>query len=438
MTLIGLGCASFAFMFGQRWLQQPMVSPNEAVLAAVAMAILSGAVALRGRWPWVAEAAASAGAAATMAAILMILADTAFSIVPQAIPAALTAQAPSLQRHINLLDYPEQAPWVKFRPNVAVELPDVRGDDFVGRWQTDDRGFKNLPEIAGRRQFAAIAAGDSFVEAMGVTIEDAWPSQLSRRGYPTYNVGVQGYAPVQALAALSHYTADLTASTFLFGYTPGYEARESQYVGRDPASRKVFTGGIGALHAMAEDRRTSLHYHFLPVTNSAIDIVRHTVGRLIVNAQYQRAETSRVLTTPAGPLEYYRREVLESATEAFDPHGPAQRLMVERLTEFQALAHQRGAIPAVVYFPSRPQVYWRPVTGTDLPEAHPIRRRQAWLRETCAGLGIDLIDPGPLLAESVSTETPSRLPFNRIDGHYSPLGNELVTQAVAAYLSQRR
>ena len=82
-----------------------------------------------------------------------------FSSFPVLLPKKIFKVAPQLDPVIrkvrkDVLEYLPESPWVKFKPNTAVELPKYRGDDFSYTWTTDSLGFKNRPEMATSRRSA--------------------------------------------------------------------------------------------------------------------------------------------------------------------------------------------------------------------------------------------------------------------------------------------
>ncbi|MGE4280076.1 MAG: hypothetical protein AB7G62_10845 [Magnetospirillum sp.] len=437
LTITIAAALSLLLLFGQKWAQAPFNASHEMKAVLTGVVALIFAALLGRRFSKLGEAAASGGISLVLCVVMLLLAEATFFFFPGLIPEVLTSQAPALRKKSDLLEYPAHSPWVKFRPNILVETADIRGEDFVTKWQTDQRGFKNLPEVAARNDFVALAAGDSFVEAMGVATEKTWTSQVSLAGFPVYNLGVQGYAPIQALGAVTHYTTDLKAKVILLGYTPGFEGRELNYINQDQSLPKSFTGGIGDIHTMVEDSRKAGHYKYFPVINSTIDILRHSMGSVIVNAQFFVHDMLHARATIEGPLAPYQEQTLQSADTVFSPEAPESILMQRRLEELKSLAAARGATPALVYFPNRSEVYWPRIAGTPMSADHPSARRRAWIKQVCVSLGIDVIDTSPLFAMTMLQEPLTSLPFNRIDGHYSPHGNALVAKAVTAYLAHR-
>ena len=64
---------------------------------------------------------------------------------------------------------------------------------------------------------------------MGVAIEKVWPSLLMLKGYSAYNLGVQGYAPVQLLGSLKKYGIQLKPNYIIIGYTAYTYSREQTF-----------------------------------------------------------------------------------------------------------------------------------------------------------------------------------------------------------------
>lgn len=171
-------------------------------------------------------------------------------IAPQVIPLQVLnyfATADIDKERASSVMFIDQNPYVQFKPNTIVKSQNFRGNDnqFVYEWKTDGKGFKNSSDIAKKDEVFAIAVGDSFTEGMGVSTENVWPSILTGKGYPTYNLGVQGYAPTQMLGSFELYGSPLKPKFVFIGYTSHTAHREKAFYDVEKAKRiKNFTGAI--------------------------------------------------------------------------------------------------------------------------------------------------------------------------------------------------
>ena len=181
---------------------------------------------------------------------LFFLLETAYKINPNFFPMQLTNHLSS--KDIDdirkaKVEYLDESPYVKFKADTIITSQGWRGtrDQFVYDWKTDKNGFKNLDKISNLRSVDIVALGNSFTEGMGVAIEKVWPSLLMTKGYSAYNLGVQGYAPIQLLGSLKKYGIQLKPNYIIIGYTAHTYGREQIFFDEKKAiEEKRFTGGI--------------------------------------------------------------------------------------------------------------------------------------------------------------------------------------------------
>jgi hypothetical protein len=131
-----------------------------------------------------------------------------------------------------VVEYLPFNPYAKPRANVTIHAPGDYGpaDSFTYEWTTDQRGFKNPPEIGALAQVPIVAIGDSFTEGLGVPTNDTWAARLSASGYPTYSLGVQGYAPSQFFGTFKHFGIQLKPQWVIIGYLAGDYGREAHFL----------------------------------------------------------------------------------------------------------------------------------------------------------------------------------------------------------------
>ncbi|MGC3966069.1 MAG: hypothetical protein QM775_01465 [Pirellulales bacterium] len=108
-----------------------------------------------------------------------------FTLAPSLFPGRLRSevQQPDVERQRGqVVEYLPHAPFAKPKPDVVIRVPGYYGppEQFEYEWRTDRRGFKNLPALAAKESFTAVAVGDSFTEGMGVRTEQTWASRLTR------------------------------------------------------------------------------------------------------------------------------------------------------------------------------------------------------------------------------------------------------------------
>ena len=136
--------------------------------------------------------------------IVFFLFELIYFINPNIFPLDLRIWINKEGKNVEVIEYLDTSPFIKFKSNVKVRVRLYRGtaEQFQYSWITDSKGFKNKNSIAKLSTVDVVAIGDSFTEGMGVSIDDTLPSILSSKGYLTYNLGVQGYSPSQVLGRL--------------------------------------------------------------------------------------------------------------------------------------------------------------------------------------------------------------------------------------------
>jgi len=332
-----------------------------------------------------------------------------------------------------VLDYSDKSPFVKFKPNTRIKSQGYRGTDeqFSYEWETDSNGFKNPPEIGALKEADVVAIGDSFTEGMGVPIEDTWPSLLTQKGYVTYNLGVQGYAPIQFEGLMREYGIYFRPKYVILGYTTGIYEREANFYDiKEAVSKKKFTGGIQSI-AEAEKRgdikRQSRYFTFALV--------------LFLRTQFMH---SRQLKYPSPEivvekLKYYKSEI---SKDGLSHEGKTNIELGSRewestlmsLEKCIKIAHSIGAEVAILYFPSRGVVYYEKATGHKLSERYFGKVESNLLKNFANEMNVTYIDPTEMLVEYVnSLDDSARIeeyPFLEIDGHPNAIGYKLVVEEI--------
>jgi len=86
-----------------------------------------------------------------------------------------------------------------------IPAPAIGGALHRFTFQTDTEGFRN-PGV--RERFDVAALGDSFTDAMTMTVEASWPARLERTlGKTVQNYGTAGFGPQQELLVLKDFVA---------------------------------------------------------------------------------------------------------------------------------------------------------------------------------------------------------------------------------------
>jgi hypothetical protein len=395
--------------------------------------------------------------------------EVAFRLYPEAFPDNLRAliETDDATRHARkaVVERLPHSPFAKPYSNVDVFIPGYFGpkDNFVYEWHSDHRGFKNLPEIARREQIDVIALGDNHTEGVGVTVEDTWTTRLTRKGYPTYNLAIQGYAPTQFLGAYEHYGRALRPKWVVVGLFANAYRRERYFFGEmanaDSWAGRNFPDAIGDLQSRDELHtqrpiylETNEGYRFpLAVnerhrflTTAFIDLVGKSIwfARSVdIRAGIAGPDNDLRFASGAITPSLYRSEVVAARAE-IDPNAfatSAEWVSTERAIERIAeLSKTDGARVLVMFLPNRRTVYFRRVTGEELPQ-HSADLVQARLaRKLAERNGLLFLDLTPIfqqvVAELADTSPVTAYPYLKSEGHESPRGHEIIARSIETLL----
>jgi hypothetical protein len=350
----------------------------------------------------------------------------------------------------NLVEVLPHSPYAKLRPDIIVRVPGDYGPntDFVYEWTTDAKGFKNAQEMALLKQVPIVAVGDSFVEGLGVHTEQTWASLLTAAGYPTYSLGVQGYAPTQMLGAFLHYGSPLRPKWVLIGYLDGVYERERHFIKDDV---NELPSAIGRL--VKADREVKRQYRY--VITAFIVAGKNYFLQLVSAYEYEKkyGEDPRFMSESKlkadeqirlGPMQRYRQEFRNFLVNDRPDRLAATRewqSMQRSFSEINTAAKKIGAQTAVIMFYNRPFTYFERATRKKLnPQVTAFVERDL-LKQFCRTAGIDFIDtwkPFTDYISNITEDTPlSEYPYLRYDGHPNKRGNELIRDLLMDFFRQR-
>jgi hypothetical protein len=423
--------------------------PSRPLERLLGIALLASLVALAlarsSRWP---AALLHDLQLALASAIMVLLAAellwrTAPWLMPQAVRDQLQERDIEEERRA-VVEYLDRSPYVKFRPGTLVRSQGYRGSDaeFVYAWTTDRRGFKNPEAVSALERVEIVALGDSFTEGMGVAPEQAWPALLTRAGRPTYNLGVQGYAPTQLAGALRAYGLALSPRTVIVGWCSGSFLRQEAFLDEDAARRnRRFAGGIQTFveREIRQQRRfvTSvlfqLAYEAVASAVTALkDLFRETRGPApaapLVVAEAFRPWAGRIGAVPGWSLEM----------KWIEGGAPVWRSALGALASIRDQARSIGADVLLVYLPGLGEMYFEKATGRPLPERYLEKIEAAALERFCRQNGLGFVNLSERVRSHVASlsagSSPSDYPYLTRDAHLSARGHELVAGEILEYL----
>lgn len=376
--------------------------------------------------------------------VLFLLFELLFRIVPSSVPYELSGylESDSLREEKDrAVEFLIDSPYAKFRPNRVVRSQGSRGSkkQFTYEWKTDALGFKNDPTLLNSEEIEAIAVGDSFTEGMGVALEKIWTSLLSARGVPTYNLGVQGYAPSQMASAFLRYGKPMHPKTILIGYCGQTFIREANMLGPDTAPENRITGGIKALADSERGHSSRVRTQARFVSSALFLLARDLFKRPRYREEFFGVDTGAQRVRPK--YRPYEKEILRVGHK---------RYLIEKVqknsSEWQStlaafdkiLKDRDGARVILLYFPHREEMYYEAATGLPVPAVSLEKIESHLLRKYAYSKGIEYLDLSDVFLQYVTTLTDatpiSEFPYLEIDGHMSAQGHQLVAKALIALL----
>ena len=375
----------------------------------------------------------------TACLVTLVSLELVFLAVPGVFPdnVRMLVESGGTIAHEEIVESLPYSPFAKPRHNALVRIPGYYGPkgSFEYEWRADRRGFKNLPEIAAHDRFKIVAVGDSFTEGMGVKIEDTWTSRLSRKGHLTYNLGIQGYSPTQFLGAYEQFGRKLSPKLVIIGMLGNVHERERKYLGlsdgpqaierlidqdRDRQSTLYLETRDGYRYPLVVDRR----HRFL--TSALIAFTRHQINFALF------FDVARGVAQPEFDARFakghrYQGEIA-TAQSQIDPTTLAASetwaSALSKLDRIVTLAQADGAKVLLLFFPNRGTAYSSqlPANALDLVQARA-------LGSFAKSLAISFIDFTPIFRAKAG-----QLPYLPVDGHPSPMGNEIIATEIARHL----
>jgi lysophospholipase L1-like esterase len=372
----------------------------------------------------------------------------ALLLKPAALPAPIAALIDSgdtqkLRRRF--VEYLPTMPYAKLKADTVVRVPGIYGpaDDFVYEWLTDRRGFKNAPAIAALERVPLVALGDSFTEGLGVATERAWPAVLTRRGYPTYSLGVQGYAPAQMAAIWRLYGSRLRPQWVVVGYVGNSYRREGFFLQPDDAIQAAIRK-LAQADMQANPLELRKQYRYVGTA-----VLAFLYARWQTPAAVQPQQAAPVAPAPApadaaalaqlykAELELAERWVTTAEALAAAPEWKHAETSLESIANE---ARAAGARVVFVMLRNRAGMYYRAATGKPLPAGFGEDVEAEALRRLSERTGAFFVDTKPRLQAAASRLTltsPSEYPYLFHDGHPSPRGHELIADAVQEVLEKQ-
>jgi len=338
-----------------------------------------------------------------------------------------------------MVDYLDESPFVKFNPNTMIKSQGYRGNNqqFIYEWKTDNNGFKNLDVVSNKKTVDIVAVGDSFTEGMGVATQYTWASILTKNGYSTYNLGVQGYAPIQLEGSFRKYGLKLKPKYVIIGYCATTFEREKMFFDANKAIKdKQFTGGVQSIIDAELRREIKLQVKYIV---SASYMLASSVIRKIIRSKNSRPGIEIKNRT----FKDYKSEIAGvgsrvSAMNKIEKESKEWRSMLLAFSNIIKMANSINAKVIFLYLPHRGHIYYKAATGKKLPDRYFEKIEASLLREYAEINNISFLDPSERLKNNVENISKndgiSELPYLVIDGHMSNTGHQLVAEEILEFI----
>ena len=379
---------------------------------------------------------------------LFFLLEAAYKINPSFFPQLLTNHLSSEdvdEIRKTKVEYLNESPYVKFKANTIITSQGWRGsrDQFVYEWKTDKNGFKNLDKISNLSRVDIVALGNSHTEGMGVAIEKVWPSLLMSKGYSTYNLGVQGYAPIQLLGSLKKYGIQLKPNYIIVCYTAYTYSREQHFFDeKKTIEEKRFTGGIQSivnaeLANSISEIRIQARYIF-----SALWLMTKRVRYGIKNFIYSLSYLD--ITLSDQKFNLYKKEVLSIKrnvrNELILSNSNNWKSTIKAFKNIIDISDSIDAKVILLTLPPRSVVYFERATGEKLPKIYSEMIEMKLLQEFADENKILFLNPKNKLINYVNNLENNfdvrALPYLEIDGHFSNVGHELIAEEIIVLINK--
>ena len=355
--------------------------------------------------------------------IVFFLFELIYFINPNIFPHDLRIWINKEGKNVEVIEYLDTSPFVKFKSNVKVRVRFYRGttEQFQYGWITDSKGFKNKNSIAKLSTVDVVAIGDSFTEGMGVSIDDTLPSILSSKGYLTYNLGVQGYSPSQMLGSLKKYGIGLKPKFIVALYTMNTYDREKSYLDEKNIS---YTGGVGDIEAAQINPEIRNQSKFI---FSALWLMTKNLRWIVINKfKYSSIELVDKKFEP------YKDVAMISSYNSFPKDTRSWSATLKAFREINKISNQIGAKFILLYIPKRTVIYYERAMAKRIPKN--IFNESNLLENFALKNNIIYIDPTYKLVNYVNNLpknfTLKSLPYLEVDAHMNRIGYEIISEAI--------
>ncbi|GBF48810.1 hypothetical protein LPTSP4_03100 [Leptospira ryugenii] len=292
---------------------------------------------------------------------------------------------------------------------------------------------------------------------MGVKLEETYPYLLNRKGLKTYNLGVQGSAPVQWLGYFRKFGIQMKPKLVLIGYLPTVYERESIFFHRTNQELPSAIGRIAKRNRRFEIRNqvhfvtTAIIYY---TTSIILPDLLNQYGNIACMVDPRLSDDPRCLsnTQVEGNTEFtipyfsrYKSEY-DRVKKLDDPNiiinSREWKSMLDQFLLVKRESDKIGAKVYIIFFPHREIVYFERALNKPLPSPNFSSVEEEHLQRFAVENNIFFLNSIPIFREYIKTvdsKTPlENYPFLTVDGHLSKLGNSLLADFIFNNIKDRK
>jgi lysophospholipase L1-like esterase len=333
------------------------------------------------------------------------------------------------------------------------------GEQHRYPFETDAEGFRNA---AVREQIDVAALGDSFVDAMTSSREEAWPARLEEiTGRRVQNYGTSSFGPQQELYVLQDFAIQHSPRDVVLGFFAGNDLFDAERF--DNWERGGDKPGDEATGWRLQKNYRRYETLFLAT------LVRVALPSRKISTSSQSETSSsppfdrgryQIPTANGSPLRFafmppYLQKLASSRAEIERSRGWS--LVRTAISRMQETCAQHGSRLTVLFIPSKDEVYWPLVERSLGPEelqrsldfvssynhmplrAVDIRENRLALnqltRDFCATAGIAFLDLTPALEQAAAS---GNAVYFSDDAHWNAAGHDLAARELAKFLALQR
>lgn len=373
--------------------------------------------------------------------ILMICEAIPYNILPLSLRNYLVSNKATTSDKV--VEFLQESPYAKFKPGVVVRSKGDRGSDFVYEWKTDRLGFKNLDSIlADKKPIQIVVVGDSFAEGMGVATEDTFSSLLTKAGYLTYNLGVQGYAPKQMEGSFRLYGYNLRPKYVVIAYCSGTYRREYTFFDEKAVLKeRKLTGGIAGIERMENNEIRVKTRHVTTTIYLLMKqlywFIRYDIPYYTWNYQYIKYRLSDDYLLGNYSFEIALVEKLNRNLRDVRI-SPEWQSLIKSFANIKGMSDQIGSKVIIMIIPQRGPMYYQKAMAKQLNKENILNIEKSLLRDFCKKNNIEFCDASERIQrylEKLNYKQKELFPYLEIDGHLNKYGHQLICEEIKSKLT---